>query len=541
MDPALAPRATHVSTIGVAREVKIGKVLRLGMHWQVVVAMVAGVTIGAVVLRTDAEPRLEGVRLVAVEGGGVAVESADTALVRGKIAVADRVVSVDGQAVDSVAGVGAVLARVSPGKIVELRLARDGDELRALTKVEMSPDSPRASWIAPFDFVARLFLRLLQMLIVPLIVTSMVAGVLSIGDARSLGRLGLKTGVYYVVTSLLAILVGLAVVSAIGPGRGAELPLTERVSADRFAIDENPFGILLRSIPENVFESMSENGLILQVIVFSLLFGIFTLRAGGETASVLTRAFQAGFAVMMSMAEFVLRLVPVGVLALIARVVGLSGFDVFADLLLLMATVVLAIAIHAFITLPLILVVIGRVNPLRWARAVWPALVMGFSTSSSSITLPVTMRSVEERGRASNRVSSFVLPLGATVNMDGTALYECVGVIFLAQYYASTGEFELTFGVQLIVVFTSLLASIGAAGIPSAGLVMMTTILSALGLPLEGTFLLLAIDRPLDMLRTATNIWSDTTCVAFVARSEGETAIAGAGGAPSASSADGSA
>ena len=241
----------------------------------------------------------------------------------------------------------------------------------------------------------------------------------------------------------------------------------------------------------------------------------------------------------MKMAEFILKFIPIAVVALIARVVGKTGLDVFADLLVFMGCVVLAIAVHFCITLPLILRFVGGISPLAWLKAMWPALITAFSTSSSSATLPVTMRTVKEGGRASNKVSSFCLPLGATINMDGTALYECMGVIFLAQYYSVESGFELTMMTQLIVVITALLASVGAAGIPSAGLVMMLTILNALNLPTEAVILLLAVDRPLDMLRTATNVWSDTTCAAVVARSEGETDLVGAldaGGMPAAAS-----
>jgi Na+/H+-dicarboxylate symporter len=335
--------------------------------------------------------------------------------------------------------------------------------------------------------------------------------------------MGLKTLLYYTGTSLLAILTGLVLVNLIQPGTGAEIPLVAHVDATRFDTDQGFVGIFLRMIPDNVFGALSSNSTILQVIVFSLLFGVFITRVGGESGAFLKRFFDAAFEVMMKIAEFVLLFIPVGVVALIARVVGASGIDVFLPLLKLMATVVLALLIHALITLPLLLRFLGRVSPWRYARAMSPALLTAFSTSSSSVTLPVTLRSVEKRGGVSNRTASFTLPLGATINMDGTALYECVGVIFLAQYYAFTAGFELTLGKQVIVVITALLASIGAAGIPSAGLVMMTTILSVLQLPLEGVMLLLAIDRPLDMLRTSVNIWSDSTCTAVIAVSEGET------------------
>jgi Na+/H+-dicarboxylate symporter len=227
----------------------------------------------------------------------------------------------------------------------------------------------------------------------------------------------------------------------------------------------------------------------------------------------------------------VLSLLPYGVFCLLVRVVAKTGFAVFEPLLLYMATVTLALVLHAAVTLPLIVRLVGRASPWRWFQAMSPALMTAFSTSSSSMTLPVTLETVEKRGRVSNKVTSFVLPLGATINMDGTALYECIGVIFLAQYYAGTSGFELTLAAQGMVVLMALLASIGAAGIPSAGLVMMLTILAALGLPLEGAALLLAVDRPLDMLRTVVNVWSDTCGACVIARSEGEVEplLAGAG------------
>jgi Na+/H+-dicarboxylate symporter len=212
------------------------------------------------------------------------------------------------------------------------------------------------------------------------------------------------------------------------------------------------------------------------------------------------------------------------------KVVARTGFAVFEPLLLYMGTVALALVIHACLTLPILLKLVGGLNPIRWAKAMSPALMTAFSTSSSAMTLPVTMRSVEERGKVSNKVTSFTLPLGATINMDGTALYECIGVIFLAQYYSSVDpEFALTMSQQMLIVMMALMASIGAAGIPSAGLVMMLTILSALGLPLEGAALLLAVDRPLDMMRTVVNVWSDSCGAAIIARTEGETAVLEAG------------
>jgi len=230
---------------------------------------------------------------------------------------------------------------------------------------------------------------------------------------------------------------------------------------------------------------------------------------------------------MMRVANWVLSLVPYGVFALVAKVVGETGIEVFKPLAFFMLIVVGTLLLHACVVLPLAMKFLGGISPIGWAKAMAPALMTAFTTSSSSMTLPVTMDCVKKRGKAGNKIGSFVLPLGATVNMDGTALYECVGVLFLSQYYAShSAAFDLTLGMQFFVVITALLASIGAAGIPSAGLVLKATILKALGLPDDGVLLLLAIDRPLDMLRTAVNVWSDSCGAALIARSEGVAVLA---------------
>lgn len=391
--------------------------------------------------------------------------------------------------------------------------------------VSIDPDSPLASAIAPFAFVADIFLALLKMLIVPLVMSSIMTGVASVGSIKDLRRLGGKTFAYYVSTSLLAICVGQVLVNLIQPGNGAELGLSRNAAAWE-GTDQNFIDILKRMVPDNVPAAMTSNGAMLQLIFFSLLFGFFITRAPGEHAERMRGVVQSFFEVMMKMAEWVLKTtLPIGVFALLVKVVASTGFGPFRFLFLYMLTVTIALVVHAGVTLPIVLKVVGKLSPMRWARAMSPALMTAFSTSSSSMTLPVTMKTVEDRGKVSNKVTSFTLPLGATINMDGTALYECIGVIFLAQYYASgTGPdaFELTLGKQAIVVLMALLASIGAAGIPSAGLVMMLTILSALQLPVEGAALLLAVDRPLDMMRTVVNVWSDSCGAAVIARSEGE-------------------
>jgi Na+/H+-dicarboxylate symporter len=379
-----------------------------------------------------------------------------------------------------------------------------------------------------FEFTKQLFLNMLRMIIVPLILTSIVSGVLSVGDGEGLGRIGFKTMAYYLATSTLAILTGLILVNLIGPGVGAALTLEEPVGPVE-VLDQTPIefvlSFLLELIPTNPFRAMVD-GDILQVIVFSLLVGFFITRIPEPLRGTLSRLFQGGFEVMMRIVHFVFLFAPAGIFALLTMMVASQSSEAFRDLGWYFVTVLLALLIHALITLPVILATIGRVNPFRHVGAMWPALTVAFSTASSSGTLPLTMECAEQRAGVSNRVSSFVLPLGATINMDGTALYECVAAVFIAQVYASQGAIPpLTMGQQLIVVVTALGASIGAAGVPMAGLVMMSIILKALGLPLEAVGYVLAVDRVLDMCRTSVNVWSDSCGVAVIARGEGETGI----------------
>ncbi|KAA3607185.1 MAG: dicarboxylate/amino acid:cation symporter [Planctomycetota bacterium] len=404
-----------------------------------------------------------------------------------------------------------------------IRLVLEGNQELSVI-LELDPECARARWLAPFAAGADIFMRLLRMLIVPLILTSITTGVAGIAGGREFGRLGAKTLGYYISTSFMAALVGLMIVNLLQPGVGAELglPVPEdfRPGEGRSFLD-----ILQRMIPSNVFGALSDNGNMLQIILFSLLFGFFIGRSKEPHRSRMRGLFESAFEIMMGLAGFVLKTIPYGVFVLVAKVVGETGFDVFRPLLFYMLVVASALLIHSVVVLPLYLRIVGGISPLAWFRAMVPALMTAFSTSSSAVTLPVTMETVEKRGKVSNKITSFTLPLGATINMDGTALYECVGVIFLSQYYASVGGFDLSVADQLFVVMTALLASIGAAGIPSAGLVMMLAILQGLGLPIEGAALLLAIDRPLDMMRTAVNIWSDSCGAAIIGKSEGDSVL----------------
>ncbi len=378
-----------------------------------------------------------------------------------------------------------------------------------------------------YDFIGALFLRALKMIIVPLIASSIITGVAGVGSGKSLGRLGGKTLVYYIATSTLAILTGLLLVNLITPGIQGGEPVHDKLglTADISIIEQATGGtgagdlvqIFLRMVPTNPLAAAVQ-GDILPLIFFCLLFGYFITRLPDRLRTVLGDFWQAVFEVMMRVTNFVMLAAPFGVFGLVARTTATTGFEAFGPLAVYALTVASALAIHFLITLPLILRLLARVKPTNHYRAVAPALLTAFSTSSSSATLPLTMQCVEKRAGVSNRVTSFVLPLGATVNMDGTALYECVAALFIAQAYG----IGLGVGEQFVVVITALLASIGAAGIPSAGLVMITIVLSAVGLPLEGVGLILAVDRILDMTRTMVNVFSDTCGSMVIARSEGE-------------------
>jgi len=375
-----------------------------------------------------------------------------------------------------------------------------------------------SDYVGYVSWMGTIFLKALQMIIMPLVLSSMICGVANIGDSQNLGRIGLKTMLFYVITTLIAVLTGLVLVNFFKPGVGADLNLMETVEipAASGSIDQ----ILLDIIPENIFAVMSVNRQLLSVILFALLFGFFITKVPDQPRQLLTGFFKAVFDVMMKVTFFIIRFTPFGIFGLVAEKIA-PHKDVaalFQSLGVYMIVVILGLAIHGVIFMPLIIRYIGHINPLKHFNAVKAAMFTAFSTSSSNATLPLTMQCVEDNAGVSNKISSFTLPLGATVNMNGTALYECVAVIFIAQAYG----IPLSFGQQLIIVVTSLLAAIGAAGVPMAGLVMMSIILSSAGLPLEGIGLILAVDRILDMFRTTINVWGDTCAAVVIAKSEGE-------------------
>lgn len=378
-----------------------------------------------------------------------------------------------------------------------------------------------SSYVIYISWMGELFLRALKMLIVPLIMSSMIVGVSKTGNAGNLGRLGIKTILFYLLTSLLAILTGLLLVNLIKPGFGVFIDFTSKISKESFE-NQSLGNILLRIIPENIFSAMVKTE-ILSIIFFSLLFGFFITKLDEKHSVPLKVFFESVFEVMMKITLFILKFTPLGVFAIVADLFAKQAGDldslksILSSLSLYMFTVLAGIFIHKFITLSLILKLF-KINPLGHLKNMINVLLTAFSTSSSNATLPLTIEAVENKSGVSNKISSFTLPLGATVNMNGTALYECVAVMFIAQVYG----IELNFYMQFVVVITALLAAIGSAGIPMAGLVMMSVILNAVGLPLEGIGLILAVDRILDMFRTSLNVYGDTCCAVIIAKTEGE-------------------
>ena len=375
--------------------------------------------------------------------------------------------------------------------------------------------NPPVSYVS---WMGDLFMRALKMLIIPLILSSLISGITSIGSGSSLGRLGFKTMLFYVTTSFFAIVTGQILVNIFKPGVGANINFIQEVEG-LVEKQKSFLQIIVEIVPDNIISAMANNEM-LSIIFFAILFGFFITKISKKYSTVLQDFFTSIFEVMMKMTLFVIKFTPLGIFGIVAKTVAdqndLGGL--VSSMGLYMLTVILALAIHAMITLPVIVRTFGKASPLKHFRNMRTPLLTAFSTSSSGATLPLTIQAVEEKSGVSNKISSFTLPLGATVNMDGTALYECVAAIFIAQAYGV----DLTFVQQIIIVITALLASIGAAAIPMAGLVMITVILTAVGLPLEGVGLILAVDRILDMFRTATNVWSDSCGAVVIAKTEGE-------------------
>jgi proton glutamate symport protein len=421
------------------------------------------------------------------------------------------------------------------------RPARIGDPVEAWLLVEHLPlagggfvVSPRPvsglgdtviTWLAP---IGTIFMRLLRLVIVPLVFASLLVGVAGLGDVRRLGRLGGKTLGLYMITTAVAVTIGLACAHLIGPGRFVGEKDKEALRAqfegaagsrvDAAADAPTPLDNLLQIIPENPIESLA-TGNMLQIIFFAVLLGVALTMIGRQRASPFIDMMDTLQRAMIVVIHLVMLVAPFGVAALLADVVGRSGWSVLQALVVYAITVLIGLALHAGLAYGGLVRFVARIPLPAFLRAARPAQLIAFSTSSSSAALPVTMECAEKGLGMSRAVSSFVLPLGSTVNMDGTALYQGVAAIFIAQVFG----IELSLGAQLGIVFTATMASIGAAGVPGAGMITLAMVLTAAGIPPVGVALILGVDRVLDMFRTVVNITGDLAVASAMAASEGET------------------
>ena len=358
------------------------------------------------------------------------------------------------------------------------------------------------------------FIRLMQMLVVPLVFCSLVCGSMAIGDTKTLGKVGIKTIIFYILTTALAISLALGVASLINPGVGMDITVTEGTTTSATA-SINFAETLLNIIPKNIFESLA-TGDMLPVIVFALFVGIMLAKLGNK-ASTVANFFSQFNDVMMEMTMAIMKVAPIGVFCLIAKTFAGIGFDAFVPMLKYMISVILALALQCFGVYQILLFIFTRLNPFKFIKKFFPVMAFAFSTSTSNATIPMSVDTLSKKIGVSKRISSFTIPLGATINMDGTSIMQGVAVIFIAQAYGMT----LTPSAILTVIATATIASIGTAGVPSVGLVTLSMVLSSVGLPTEGIALIMGIDRILDMLRTAVNITGDAVCTTIIAKLEG--------------------
>ena len=386
------------------------------------------------------------------------------------------------------------------------------------------------------NFIGSLFLNALKMVVIPLVMTSIICGVAKIGEDKDFGRLGLKTLFFYSLTGFFAVIVGLLCVNLIEPGQ-VDPEIREKMLSGQSALEaqkvEQAFehadggmkGILeifQRMIPQNLFKAAVE-GQLLGLIFFSLLFGFFIARLPEKYKHSQTIFWEGLNSTILGITNFVISFAPYGVFGLVTPTLMMVGIETISVMGTFALTVLLGLAIHSFLVLPILLRILGKINFFQHFQALSPALLTAFSTASSSATLPVTLDCITKRAGVSKKIASFTLPLGATMNMDGTALFECVVVVFLAQLFGV----EMTWVTQSTVVIMALLTSIGVAGIPSASLVAIIVILHAVGFPDAtisiGVGIVFVVDRLLDMTRTAVNVLGDSCAAAIIGKSEGET------------------
>lgn len=358
------------------------------------------------------------------------------------------------------------------------------------------------------------FIRLMQMLVVPLVFCSIVCGSMAIGDTKTLGKVGIKTVVFYLFTTAVAVVVALSVAMVIKPGIGIVL---ESVETSEVTVAEatSMVDTLLNIIPKNPINSLA-NGDMLPIITFALFVGIMLAKLGNK-ANVVANFFSQFNDIMMEMTMAVMSAAPIGVFCLICKTFAGIGFDAFIPMLKYMGSVTLGLVIQCFGVYLVLFFVFTRLNPIKFIKKFWPVMVFAFTTATSNATIPMNIDTLEEKIGVSRKISSFTIPLGATINMDGTAIMQGVAVIFISQVYG----IPLTFAGLATVVATATLASIGTAGVPSVGLITLSMVLTSVGLPTEGIALIMGIDRILDMMRTAVNITGDAVCTAIVAHQNG--------------------
>ena len=359
------------------------------------------------------------------------------------------------------------------------------------------------------------FIRLMQMLVVPLVFCSLICGSMAIGDTKTLGKVGVKTIGFYLVTTALAVCVALGSALLINPGRGLDMDAVQKGTVSSTTEATSLVDTLLNIIPKNPVQSMA-NGDMLPIIVFALFVGIMLAKLGPR-GSVVANFFSQFNDVMMEMTMAIMKIAPIGVFCLIARTFATVGFSAFAPMLKYMGNVTLALAIQCLIVYQILLFVFTRLNPLKFIKKFLPVMGFAFSTATSNATIPMSIDTLSKKMGVSKQISSFTIPLGATINMDGTSIMQGVAVVFIAQAYG----IPLTMGNLATVVVTATLASIGTAGVPSVGLVTLAMVLNSVGLPTEGIALIMGIDRILDMIRTAVNITGDAVCTTIVCHQEG--------------------
>jgi Na+/H+-dicarboxylate symporter len=361
--------------------------------------------------------------------------------------------------------------------------------------------------------VGNIFVRSIKMIVVPLVLFSLITGSASIGDIKKLGRVGIKIFSFYLLTTAFAVTLALVIANLVGPGTGVALE-----GAAEFKAQQAPFimDIFVNMIPTNPIESLVK-GDMLQIIVFAIIFGV-SLTLIGEPVKPLLNLINQANEVFLKIIGIVMIIAPLGVFALIANVVMNMGMSILGRLIGYVLTVIFVLILHQILTYGTMLKVFGKVNPVKFFKKFWPVMVFAFSTSSSNATIPVNMDTCEKKLGVPDTVSSFTIPLGATINMDGTAIMQGVAAIFIAQLFGV----DLNIQKQLMIILTATLASIGTAGVPGAGIVMLSMVLQQVGLPLEGIAIVLSVDRIVDMFRTVINITGDAAGTVIVANSENE-------------------